>query len=624
MLAEPEGRRQKGCLDIGQNNATVESERPPFRLIPLGTDPQQQGCAYWLELGSSPAGDRYRILLDCGLPGPLLLKVLPGIPDAVICSHAHFDHIQGLPAFHRRYPQVPLYATPITAHLATGLWERGIWPGYDRDVRFPPLRSLPFGQAREIFPHLMLTFFAAGHLPGAAATLLQNTQTTPAQTCIYTGDCSLASTRFAPGLDLTALRHWQPDLLLIEASLGASRYPARRHLENRLVERLLAALEEGQTVVFPLPVLGLGQELIFLLKAHHRFTQSWKDLKVWVAPGVAAGCDLYERLLAQMPASVQNFATYQSLFWEPRLQPQVQPLTEADPLPQGLLLCDADAGPEAWDPIWSRLLAEPQRSCLLLLLPEVKLATPFDRWPAVLRSRIQVESLTWHSHNDVGHLTQIIHTFRPQHLVLIHGSPQQTQDLADLPELCNRYHVHCPQPGQVLEFPAGRLQTPARGAHPTQKGNPASEGGDPPVRYEGEVEEVWQDEGAFRSLAGVQVRLPAQITQDPRWPAWADTGLVEARWQGSELVLRGLSPRELIRPATPPSSGARPTPKAAHSSMDPQSGMKCQTCRFARRILTSQAQAFRCDQERSPLYRLRVDPQGSCPYHQPQEMRSSG
>ncbi len=593
----------------------MEPERPPLRLIPLGTDPHQQGCAYWLEMGS------HRVLLDCGLPGSVLLKALPGIPDAVICSHAHFDHLQGLPAFHRRYPQVPLYATPVTAHLASGLWERGVWPGYDRDIRFPPLRALPLGQAREILPHLMLTFFAAGHLPGAAATLLQNTQTSPAQTCVYSGDCSLASTRFAPGFDLTALRHWQPDLLLMEASLGSTRHPARRHLENRLVERLLTALEGGQTVLLPLPVVGLGQELIFLLKAHHRFTQSLKDLRVWVAPGLAAGCDLYERLLSQMPEPVQNFATYQPLFWEPRLQPQIQPLTEAEPLPQGLLLCDADAGPESWDPIWSRLLAQPQRSCLLVRLPEVELATPFERWPAPLRSRLQVESMTWHSHNDVGHLTQIIHTFRPQHLVLIHGTPKQAQDLADLPELCNRYHVHCPQPGHWLEFPDGRLQTQVK--LPDLNGSSPAESRDPALRYEGEVEEIWQEQGSPRVVAGVQVRLPAQLTEDPRWLAWADTGLVEARWQGSELVLRGLSPRELIRPAEAPSPGI-PVTRPKHASVSAKGGMKCQSCRFARQILTPQAQAFRCDQERSPLYRLTVDAQDTCPYYQAHEIRSSG
>jgi len=65
-------------------------------------------------------------------------------------------------------------------------------------------------------------------------------------------------------------------------------------------------------------------------------------------------------------------------------------------------------------------------------------------------------------------------------------------------------------------------------------------------------------------------------------------------------------------------------PRPKHSSVPAKGGMKCQSCRFARQILTPQAQAFRCDQERSPLYRLTVDAQGTCPYYQAHEICSSG
>jgi len=88
-------------------------------------------------------------------------------------------------------------------------------------------------------------------------------------------------------------------------------------------------------------------------------------------------------------------------------------------------------------------------------------------------------------------------------------------------------------------------------------------------------------------------------------------------------VLRGLSPRELIRPAeVAPSSGLvlRPKPAPVFAA----GGMRCQSCRFARQSLSAHTQVLRCDQERSPLYRLQVDPQGSCPYHQPREICSSG
>ena len=47
----------------------------------------------------------------------------------------------------------------------------------------------------------------------------------------------------------------------------------------------------------------------------------------------------------------------------------------------------------------------------------------------------------------------------------------------------------------------------------------------------------------------VTITLPEAIAADPRWQDFADTGLVEARWQGEELVLRGLSQRELLTQA---------------------------------------------------------------------------
>ena len=43
------------------------------------------------------------------------------------------------------------------------------------------------------------------------------------------------------------------------------------------------------------------------------------------------------------------------------------------------------------------------------------------------------------------------------------------------------------------------------------------------------------------------ISLPDTVTADPRWQGLADTGIVEVRWQGEELVLRGITQRELLR-----------------------------------------------------------------------------
>lgn len=91
------------------------------------------------------------------------------------------------------------------------------------------------------------------------------------------------------------------------------------------------------------------------------------------------------------------------------------------------------------------------------------------------------------------------------------------------------------------------------------------------------------------------ISLPAGIVADPRWQEFADTGLVEARWQGEELVLRGLTQRELLNP-----------------SVDPSVGLEvecCQNCIHCR--------GQRCWNQASPLYGFKVTLDGYCPVFEP-------
>ena len=74
----------------------------------------------------------------------------------------------------------------------------------------------------------------------------------------------------------------------------------------------------------PTPTLGLGQEILMLLRSHHNFTG--RDLDIWVDGSVATGCDAYLQLLPYLPASVQNFARHQPLFWDERVRPRMQRL----------------------------------------------------------------------------------------------------------------------------------------------------------------------------------------------------------------------------------------------------------------------------------------------------------
>lgn len=504
-----------------------------------------EGICLCLEIAS------YRILLDCGLAD--VQAIAADLPiDLVLCTHAHADHARGLPAFHRSHPKTPLYASEVTAQL---LSLQGLAEG--------ACQALPWRSAIEVLPHLTIELIPAGHLPGAAAILLTYLDQHQSIRVIYTGDFYLSNSRLVEGMRLAELQGLNPDVLLIEGSYGLQRRPHRRQQENLLMERIDRAISSGQSVLLPAPSLGLGQELLVLLRSHHLF--SGRDVSIAVAGTVAQTCDLYTDLLPHFPIAVQNFARYQPLFWDDKIRPHMSRWTGENGLRQNANVIVTD--------FRSDLSQFCRSGDWLVLLPES--SQQHQEWmtqqsPQPIKSNtiLKAETYWLSEHNDGNATLQFIHSLRPQHIVWVHGEQAQLAELANLEELSNRYKVHVAQTGQLLELPIGQ---------PTIAAPPAE------IRYEGEVAET---------TAEVAFSLPLDLTADPRWQAFADTGIVEAYWQGETLVLRGLGSREVLGRIA-----VERTEKAA-----------CSQCRF----YTER----RCTNEFSPLYNLQVMPDGCCPEFQ--------
>lgn len=498
----------------------------------------------------------YRILLDCGLWDTALLPADVPPADLVLCSHAHADHARGLLSLHQTFPQLPIYASEVTTQLLALNWitERSQVPLF--------AQALPWRSPVEFLDGLTAELFPAGHLPGAAVILItytpRDTNARP-YTVLYTGDFFLSNSRLVEGLRLEELRGLEPDVLIVEGSYGTARYPHRRQQENYLAERISNALTDGQSVLLPVPTLGLGQELLMLLRSHHSFTG--RDLDIWVDGTIATGCDAYLDLLPHFPASVQNFARHQSLFWDDRIRPRVRRLSPDQRQAVGkspcIVLTDL-----ALD--WNAFF---QTEPWLVLLPQ-HLADPF----LIPNSdRLEMETYLLAQHGDGPSTTQLIHNLRPQHVIFVHGNPNYLSDLTGLEELHNRYHLHSPSAGSLVELPIGETFL-----------QPAP----PETTYEGELSE-------FGTM--VTFTLPDAITADSRWRGLADTGLVEARWQGQELVLRGLTERELLN-----QNNDRISPSIDGTLKD-----SCSICRHYR--------GQRCWNPASPLFNFKVTPEGYCP-----------
>jgi Cft2 family RNA processing exonuclease len=563
-----------------------------LECLPYGVGHADEGVCLLLRLGP------YRVLLDCGLENlsPLLDDLRQSAPvDLVLCTHAHTDHARGLLGLHRACPQLPIYASDVTAQLLPLNWLSEEVPAF--------CHALPWRSPIEFREGLSVQLIPAGHLPGAASLLLTYTTAQRAYTVFYTGDFFLSNSRLVEGLPLEELRGLKPDVLIVEGSYGTARHSHRRQQENQLAERINQALAEQRSVLLPVPTLGLGQELLMLLRSHHHFTG--RNIDIWVDETIAAGCDAYLELLSHFPATVQNFARHQPLFWDDRIRPYVRRLSDRDP--EKRRLSDRDAEMYRLDP--EKGLPN-QTPCIILVHQSVDLSRYCHSGPMswlvllphrpsrlskvsaieqdiqasdllqtqVQSGRLTIDTYLLTDHCDGPGTTQLIHNLRPQHVIFVHGSPAYLSDLTSLEELHNRYHLHSPAAGMLVELPVGETFL-----------QPAA----PETRYEGELTEL---------PTTVMLTLPETLTIDPRWQNFADTGLVEARWQGEELVLRGLSQRELLSKTNDP-----PIP------IDVECCENCQYCR-----------GQRCWNQASPLYGFKVTPEGYCPAFEAPQFNGNG
>lgn len=236
-----------------------------------------------------------RILLDCGLQQGRRKESfernrnfpfsVSGV-DVVVLSHAHIDHSGNLPTLSRQGYRGPIYATAGTRDLceimlrdSAFLQEQDVrfvnkrrlrdgkvpfellYEQRDVDTTMGLFRTLPYGEAREIAPGLVLTFHDAGHVLGSATVALDYKRGGKPRRLLFTGDLGQGN--------MPILRDPQPvpevDVLLTESTYGDRLHPCCENVEGRLKDYLTFIHQHKSKLVIPAFSVGRTQQLLYLL-----------------------------------------------------------------------------------------------------------------------------------------------------------------------------------------------------------------------------------------------------------------------------------------------------------------------------------------------------------------------
>ncbi|KEO77134.1 MULTISPECIES: MBL fold metallo-hydrolase [Paenibacillus] len=135
-----------------------------FNLGPLQTN------AYLLQ-GDDP---KRAVIIDPGMnPGPLLRAIEPLTIEAILLTHAHFDHIGGVEEI-RNAKGCPVYLHALEQDWLTSPKLNGslMWPEASPPISTEPAEyDLAEGQQLNLIGHTFRVFHTPGHSPGSVSFL---------------------------------------------------------------------------------------------------------------------------------------------------------------------------------------------------------------------------------------------------------------------------------------------------------------------------------------------------------------------------------------------------------------------------------------------------------------------
>ena len=267
-----------------------------YRFIALGGGDETGGSCYALKFGGS------RILLDAGIrySPDFSLRVPDVTPlytdwgldglwdlDALIFSHAHLDHTGALPIFMRSLHGVGIYSSEATPDMLSALYHDNFFSPLKSDIASmsDTFITLKYGSTHTV-KNFAVTLYPAGHMPGAAMTLIEN------EDCrvLYTGDFCTFSQYTVNGAEIPDVK---VDALICESTYGYSTPPGTLNLYY-IANRINALLAKSD--VFTCLVRNSGKAAEISAAVSECMRQGLiPEIDIWVDAMCEKSCRVCEK-----------------------------------------------------------------------------------------------------------------------------------------------------------------------------------------------------------------------------------------------------------------------------------------------------------------------------------------
>ncbi|CAN5797061.1 hypothetical protein BH24DEI2_BH24DEI2_03230 [soil metagenome] len=458
-----------------------------FTFQGLGGTSEVGASCYLYTFGDT--AQQTRVLIDAGTrPNTLGAASLPefdllgNAPDALLLTHAHSDHIGALPLLKQRFPNLPVYATPATAHIALAMLTDAVKVQASQGAPLYELKNVAAALAgiRPVSPGApfrlgslgdVVTAYNAGHLLGAVSYLLE----TPHGRVFHTGDVSNVG---GYTTDAALIPDHPPkcDVVVCESTYGDTvSHVSRKSEVRRFAVAVGETLEAGGRVLVPAFALGRSTEVALTLADH---------MQGGLIPKVPIVLDglvrtlhqaMAESLFDQLPVTLQNRAHNSG--GNP-LYPDTLLSVESNRQRQGLIhsrepmVVIASSGmlSAGVSPLYAKPLVQDERNLLAFvgyqdegapgkrLLEstesggEVKLPTGPSNSFETVPVHCKLGAFSFSGHADAGGLVALVKRYSPKRVVLVHGDGGSRQALGGL--LKKSAQVEWPQNGDIIDLAA--------------------------------------------------------------------------------------------------------------------------------------------------------------------------